>query len=207
MGSLLPILLYFLLLMIDLEYHQQCSRARSSSNKNADYFYLRSADRLPCFFSGTWQLPENHIFTAYRARYDKYEHLRSLKFFICKAGGNKKQIICRKESTDFESINSNQDDISAYYVIGNFDIICVGIGLTYGKRLMQWWINGDNSIEYAQLCAKYLKPRIKEIPQFELEKLQTPQPQPTDAVLGGNDAFQKWLSTAAVLGGKNAPTN
>ncbi|MEG4328631.1 hypothetical protein [Microcoleus sp. herbarium5] len=188
--------------MIDLEYQQQCSRSRSGSNRYADYFYLRSADRVPCFFSGTWELPENHIFTAYRARYDKYEHLRLLKFLICRVGGNTRRIICRRESFDFDENNLYEDDISAYYIIGNFDVICAGIGLTYGKRLLEWWVNGNGSIEYAELCAKYLKPRIKEIPAFELEKLKVPQPQPTDAVLGGNSAFQKWLSTAAVLGGK-----
>lgn len=55
-------------------------------------------------------------------------------------------------------------------------------------------------IEYAELCAKYLKPRVKGIPAFELEKLKVSQPQPTDAVLG-SDTFSRWLSMAAVLGG------
>jgi hypothetical protein len=64
---------------------------------------------------------------------------------------------------------------------------------------MEWWNKGDGSIEYAKLCAKYLKPRIKEIPVSELEKLKVPQPKPTDAVLGG-DHFSRWLSTAAVFG-------
>lgn len=71
---------------------------------------------------------------------------------------------------------------------------------------MEWWNKGDGSIEYAELCAKYLKPRIKEIPAEEIAKLN-PQPQATDAVLGGDSAFQKWLSTAAVLGGQQQKVN
>jgi hypothetical protein len=67
---------------------------------------------------------------------------------------------------------------------------------------MEWWNKGDGSIAYAELCAKYLKPRIKEIPKFELDKLTELKPQPTDAVFGGDTGFQKWLSTAAVLGGR-----
>jgi hypothetical protein len=189
--------------MMLLEYKQQCSRSRNNSNRYADYFYLRSFDRSPCFFTGVWELPENHLFTAYRAKYDKFEHLRFLKFFICKVGGDKEQIICRRES--FDLVDITEDDVSAYYVMGNFEVVCSGTGLTYGKRLMEWWNAGDGSIEYAELCAKYLKPRVKQIPQFELDKLAELKPQPTDAVLGGDTAFQKWLSTAAVLGG-NKPT-
>jgi len=73
---------------------------------------------------------------------------------------------------------------------------------TYAPRLMEWWNKDDGSIEYAELCAKYLKPRIKEIPKFELDKLTELKPRPTDAVFGGDTGFQKWLSTAAVLGGR-----
>jgi hypothetical protein len=112
-----------------------------------------------------------------------------------------KQACIRKKKS---SINGRyfylRSHVGLPFVAGNFKIICHGRGRTYGKGLLKWWLNGDYSIEYAELCAKYLKPRIKEIPQFDLEKLRLPQPADTDAVLGGDAAFQKWLSTAAVFG-------
>jgi len=186
-----------------IQYRQQCDRTRSNSNRRADYFYLRCKDRSPYStnLEGEWELPENHLFTCYRARYDRYEHLRVVNFFICKVGSQEKNIIS-SNSTRFDTDETELSNL-VYYVTGNFNIIVAGIGLTYGRRLMEWWKVGDGSIAYAELCAKYLKPRIMQIPQFELDQLTELKPQPTDAVLGGEDnAFQKWLSTAAVLGGK-----
>lgn len=191
--------------MIQIQYRQQCSRTRRNSNRNAHYFYLRCKDRSPYSpnLEGEWELPENHLFTCYRAKYDKFEHLRVVNFWVCKPGGQEKNIISSKGVNLFDVVEPELPTL-VYYVIGNFDIIVAGIGLTYGRRLMEWWNAGDGSIAYAELCAKYLKPRIKQIPQFELDKLTKPKPQPTDAVLGNKDAaFQKWISTAAVLGGKN----
>jgi hypothetical protein len=142
------------------------------------------------------------LFSVYSAIYD-YEHLQSIDFFILQAGGDE-QIIYRSNG-QIKSDKSEFDlksHLGLPFVAGKFKIICHGRGRTYGKRLLKWWLNSDYSIEYAKLCAKYLKPRVKQIPQFELDKLSEPQPQGTDAVLGGDAAFQKWLLTAAVLGGK-----
>jgi len=188
--------------MIDILYKQVCIR-KNKSSINGRYFYIRSHDRVPTFFEGIFELPEGHLFSVYSAIYD-YEHLQSIDFFILQAGGDE-QIIYR--SNGQIKFDKSEFDLKSHlglpFVAGKFKIICHGRGRTYGKRLLEWWLNGDYSIEYAELCAKYLKPRIKEIPQFELDKLSEPQPQATDAVLGGSDtAFQKWLSTAAVLGGR-----
>ena len=138
------------------------------------------------------------MFSVYSAIYD-YEHLQSIDFFILQAGGDE-QIIYR--SNGQIKFDESEFKPTLPFVAGKFKIICHGKGKTYGKRLLEWWLNGDYSISYAELCAKYLKPRVKQISQFKLDKLSEPQPQATDAVLGGSDtAFQKWLSTAAVLGG------
>lgn len=189
--------------VIQIQYRQQCDKTRPNNNRLADYFYLRCKDRSPYStnLEGEWDLPENHIFTCYRARYDKYEHLRVVNFFLCKVGSQEKSIISSNGAGLFEA-NKTELSTLVFYVVGNFDIISTGLGLTYGRRLMKWWSDGDGSIAYAELCAKYLKPRIKEIPQFEIKKLAELKPQPTDVVLGGDTAFQKWLSTAAILGGK-----
>ncbi len=189
--------------MIDIFYKQACIRKKKSSI-NGRYFYVQSHDRAPTFFEDTFELPEGHLFSLYSAIYD-YEHLQSIDFFILQAGGANEQIIYR--SNGQIKFDKSEFDLKSRFglpfVAGNFKIICYGRGKTYGKRLLEWWLNGDYSIEYAELCAKYLKPRVKQIPQFELDKLSEPQPQATDAVLSSSDtAFQKWLSTAAVLGGK-----
>jgi hypothetical protein len=173
--------------MIKITYvqeHKQNSRKTSGS-----YFYVRTHFLKEFDFAGEWYLPERATFSVYRAEYHYYP--KSIEFWICAIG------------KDF-----SEERISIYpsgnvaSVQGKFRIIAESDSKTYAPRLMQWWNAGDGSIEYAELCAKYLKPRIKQIPQFELDKLAEPKPQLTDAVLGGDSAFQKWLSTAAVLGGK-----
>ena len=65
--------------------------------------------------------------------------------------------------------------------------------------LKEFHFNGE---WYLPENATYIQSCINQIPQFELDKLSHPKPQPTDAVLGSDAVFQKWLSTAAVLGGK-----
>jgi len=165
--------------------HDRNSRATSGS-----YFYVRTHSLESFDWSGEWDLPESATFSVYRAEYHYYP--RSVEFWICSA------------SEQFEenriSIYSSGNVAS---VQGKFQIIACSDSKTYAPRLMDWWNKGDGSIAYAQLCAKYLKPRVKSIPAEELAALN-PQPQRTDAVLGGDSAFQKWLSTAAVLGGKKA---
>lgn len=185
--------------MVEISYKQQCTRHREPDIKGR-YFYVRSHDRSPAFFEGMFKLPEGHLFTAYSAIYN-YTYLQSIDFFILQAGGDE-QVIYRLNGQVSFDLSEFNPSLSPF-VIGKFKVVCQGSGKTYGKRLIEWWLNGDYSLEYAELCAKYLKPRIKEIPAFELEKLKVPQPQPTDAVLGGDD-FSRWLSTAAVLGGKRA---
>ena len=187
--------------MIDIIYKQACIRKKKISI-NGRYFYLRSHDRVPAYFEGIFELPEGHLFSVYSAIYD-YEHLQSKDFFILQAGGEEDEQIIYRSNGQIK-FDKSEFDLKSHlglpFVAGKFKIICHGTGKTYGKRLLEWWVNGDYSIEYAELCAKYLKPRVKEIPAFELDKLKVPQPQPTDAVIGG-DEFSRWLSTAAVLGG------
>lgn len=164
------------------QHHKQNSRQTSGS-----YFYVRTHSLKEFDFAGEWYLEEGATFSVYRSEYHHYPI--STEFWICAVG----------ESLDLERI-SIHPSANVGFIEGNFQIIAYSNSKTYAPRLIEWWNKGDGSIEYAQLCAKYLKPRIKEIPQFELDKL-FPQPKPTDAVLGGDD-FQRWLSTAAVLGGK-----
>lgn len=174
--------------MIKITYAQQCDR--NSRKTSGSYFFVRTHSIKEFDFNGAWQLPEGATFSVYRSEYHYYP--LSVEFWICSAS---------------ESFEENRISIypsgNVASVSGKFQIIAEANTKLYAFRLMEWWNKGDGSIEYAELCAKYLKPRIKEIPAFELEKLKVPQPQPTDAVLGGDSAFQKWLSTAAVLGGKN----
>jgi hypothetical protein len=172
--------------MIKITYAQECDQ--NSRRTSGSYFYVRTHSLKEFDFRGKWYLEEGATFSVYRSEYHYYP--LSIEFWICSV------------SEDFE-----QNRISIYpngnvaSVSGKFRIIAESNSKTYAPRLMEWWNKGDGSIEYAELCAKYLKPRIKQIPQFELDKLAELKPQPTDAVLGG-DTFQKWLSTAAVLGGK-----
>ena len=163
------------------DYHQ------NSRQTNGRYFYVRTHSLKKFPFTGEWELEEGATFSVYRSEYHYYP--LSIEFLICSV------------SEDFE-----ENRISIYpsanvaAVSGRFRIIAESNSKTYAPRLMEWWNKGDGSIEYAQLCAKYLKPRVKKIPAFELDKLKVPQPQPTDAILGG-DEFSRWLSTAAVFGG------
>jgi len=165
------------------DYHQN---SRGTSGR---YFYVRTHSLKEFEWCGEWYLPENATFSVYRSEYHHYP--LSIGFWICAV-----------------SENLEEERISIYpsgnvaSVQGKFRIIAYSNSKTYAPRLMEWWNKGDGSIEYAELCAKYLKPRVKQIPQFELDKLAELKPQPTDAVLGGDSAFAKWLSTAAVLGGK-----
>lgn len=165
------------------DYHQ------NSRQISGRYFYVRTHSLKEFEWCGEWDLPENATFSVYRAEYHYYP--LSTEFWICAV------------SEQFEN-----ERISIYpsgnvaSVEGKFRIIAESNSKTYAPRLMQWWNAGNGSIKYAELCAKYLKPRVKQIPQFELDKLAELKPQATDAVLGGDKAFQKWLSTAAVLGGR-----
>lgn len=166
------------------QHHKQNSRQTSGS-----YFYVRSHSLKELDWSGELDLEEGATFSVYRSEY--YHYPISIEFWICAV------------SEQFE-----ENRISIYpsgnigSVAGKFQIIAESDSKTYAPRLMQWWNQSDGSIEYAHMSAKYLKPGIKEIPVVELEKLKAPGPRPTDAVLGGDRAFEKWLSTAAVLGGK-----
>lgn len=172
--------------MINITYAQECRR--NSRNTSGSHFYVQTHSIEKLDFDGECYLPEGATFSVYRSEYHYYPI--SVEFWICSV-----------------SENFEEDRISIYpsgnvaSVLGKFQIIAEADSKLYAFRLMEWWNKGNGSIEYAELCAKYLKPRIKEIPAFELEKLAYSQPQPTDAVLGGDSAFQKWLSTAAVLGG------
>lgn len=178
--------------MVKITYSQECDQ--NSKRTSCSYFYVRTHSFEKFNFSGKWDLSEGATFSVYRSEYHYYP--LSVEFWVCSV------------SKSFE-----ENKISIYpsrnvaSVSGKFQIITESNNKLYAFRLMEWWNKGDGSIEYAQLCAKYLKPRIKEIPSFELEKLKVSQPQPTDAVLGGDSAFQKWLSTAAVLGGKAKSLN
>lgn len=70
------------LIMIELEYKQQCDRPerhekgrrKRRHSFNGYYFYIRSHDRSPREFQGIWELPENHLFTVHSAEY-LYNHL------------------------------------------------------------------------------------------------------------------------------------
>jgi hypothetical protein len=167
--------------------HHQNSRQTSGS-----YFRVRTHSLKEFPFIGEWYLEEGATFSVYRSESYHYPLSYSNEFWICAVG----------EDLEEERISIYPSGNVAA-VQGKFTIITYSNSKTYAPRLMEWWNKGDGSIEYAELCAKYLKPRVKQIPQFELDKLVELKPQPTDVVLGG-DNFSCWLSTAAVLGGKKA---
>jgi len=176
--------------MIKILYAQE--HHQNSRRTSGTYFYVCTHSIKEFPFIGEWYLEEGSTFSVYRSEYYHYPLSPSTEFWICAVG------------KDLE-----EERISIYpsgnvaAVQGKFKIIAYSNSKTYAPRLMEWWNKGDGSIAYAELCVKYLKPRIKQIPHFELDKLSEPQPQATDAVLGCSDtAFQKWLSTAAVLGGR-----
>lgn len=173
--------------MVKVTYAQECRR--NSRNTSGTYFYVRTHSIGEFDFNGEWYLPEGATFSIYRSEYHYYPI--SVEFWLCSVS----------ESFD-ESRISIYPSGNVASVSGKFQIIAESNSKLYAFRLMDWWNKGDGSIEYAYLCAKYLKPGIKEIPVVELEKLKASRPRPTDAVLGGDRAFEKWLSTAAVLGGK-----
>ncbi|MEG4997830.1 hypothetical protein [Microcoleus sp. B4-D4] len=142
------------------------------------------------------ELQEGDLFTVFRTMYHSYYGCQ-ISFFICKVGNTDNQAI-------YSYHNEDDEENLPGWVKGKFEIVCCEERARYANRLIKWWQKGDRTVEYAQLCAKYinLPIRDKEIPKIELEKLSLSRPQPTDAVMGGDAAFQKWLSTAAVLGGK-----
>ena len=176
--------------MVKIIYAQEC--CRNSRGTSGHYFYVRTHSFKEFDFTGEWDLQNGATFSVYRSEYHHYP--LSIEFWICSV------------SEDFDenriSIYSSGNVAS---VSGKFRIIAESNSKIYAPRLMEWWNKGDGSIAYAELCAKYLKPRIKEIPLFELENLKVLEPQPTDAVLGG-DAFSRWLSTAAVFGSWRSKT-
>jgi len=173
--------------MIKITYAQEYDQ--NSTRTSGTYFYVHTHSIKEFPFIGEWHLEEGSTFSVYRSEYYHYPLSPSTEFWICAVG----------QDLDEERISTG----NVASVQGKFQIIAYSDSKIYAPRLMEWWNKGDGSIAYAELCAKYLKPRVKQIPQFELDKLSEPQPQATDAVLGGSDtAFQKWLSTAAVLGGK-----
>lgn len=175
--------------MIEITYAQ--NYRQNSRGTSGSYFYVRTHSLDKFDFRGEWDLPNNATFSVYRLEYHHYPI--SKEFWICAVG----------EDLENERISIYPSGNVAS-VEGKFRIIAEATHDPYSSRLMEWWNAGDGSIAYAELCAKYLKPRIMQIPQFELDQLTEPKPKATDAVLGGKDAaFQKWLSTAAVLGGKH----
>lgn len=163
-----------------------------SNGKKVELFLARSGELQPDFDNELWVVPNGTIFSAYYLYANYFP--KDQEFWICKAGGNTESEIVISRYVDNQSIEIG--------INGNFEIIAYGKGNTYCPRLKAWWKAGDRSERYARLCAQYLKPRITKIPESELVFLA--EPQPTDAVLGGDAAFQKWLSTAAVLGGKKS---
>jgi len=175
--------------MIKITSAQECDQNRRKTS--GFYFYVRTHSIDKFDFRGEWYLPSGATFSVYQSEYHDPIYTQ---FWICGIDENlENERISIYPSGNVASIE------------GKFRIIAEANSKTYSPRLMEWWNAGDGSIAYAELCAKYLKPRIKQIPQFELDKLTEPKPQPTDAVLGGKDAaFPKWLSTAAVLGGNRA---
>jgi len=173
--------------MIKITYAQECDQ--NSRRTSGTYFYVRTHSIKEFPFIGKWYLEEGSTFSVYRSEYHYYPI--STEFWIC--------AVSEQFAEDRISIYPAGNVAS---VQGKFQIIAHSDSKTYAPRLIEWWNKGDGLIEYAELCTNYLKPRVKQIPQFELDKLAELKPQPTDAVLGGDSAFQKWLSTAAVLGGR-----
>jgi hypothetical protein len=174
-------------MMIKITYAQE--HRQNSRQIRGSYFYVRTHYLKEFHFNGEWYLPENATFSVYRAEY--HYHPLSTEFWICAVGKQleKKKIIVFPQGRTAS-------------IEGKFKIVAYSNCKTYSPRLIKWWNEGDGSIEYAELCTKYIQSCINQIPQFELDKLSHPKPQPTDAVLGSDAVFQKWLSTAAVLGGK-----
>jgi len=169
-------------------YAQEHRQNRKANVGN--YFYVRTHSIDKFDFTGIWNLPNDATFSAYRSIYQY--HPISKEFWIC--------VVDESSTVQRISIYPSGNVAS---VEGKFRIIVKANHDPYSSRLIKWWNAGDGSIAYAELCAKYLKPRIMQIPQFELDQLAELKPQPTDAVIGGDTAFQKWLSTAAVSGGKH----
>lgn len=97
-------------------------------------------------------IEEESIFTIFEQNGDK-RGTDEFFFSICKTTG------------------SDSEDISNYgkgFCKGNFEIIVRGEGKTKAPRLMKWWIeSSDNSLEFAEHCAKYIEKRgIKELPSL-----------------------------------------
>lgn len=163
----------------------------NSRKTKVELFTAKSADSndsLPSFSDDCWVLEENTIFTCYYLWKNRYPIEQT--FWICRAG------------SEVENQIKIADD---KWISGKFEIIVEGDGNLYAKRLKDWWNAGDRSEKYARLCAQYLKPRITKIPEHELTFLSEPQPQPTDAVLGGMSAQPRPFD--AVLGGKRPINN
>jgi hypothetical protein len=180
-GSFPPSSFFLMIRILYTQEHHQNSRRTSGR-----YFYVRTHSLKEFEWSGEWYLPENATFSVYRSEY--YHYPISTEFWICAVSEQfEEERISIYPSENVESVE------------GKFRIIAYSNSKTYAPRLMEWWNASDGSIEYAELCAKYLKPRIKQIPQFELDKLAELKPQPTDAVLGGDIATVKVVRTKSAI--------
>ncbi|MEK0184811.1 hypothetical protein [Microcoleus anatoxicus] len=146
--------------MIKITYTQE--HHQNSRQTSGRYFYVCTHSLKEFEWSGEWYLPEGATFSVYRSEYHHYP--LSIEFWIC--------AVSEEFAENRISIYPSGNVAS---VAGKFQVIAESDSKTYAPRLMQWWNKGDGSIEYAKLCVKYLKPRIKEIPAEELAKLN-PQP-------------------------------
>jgi len=143
--------------MVKITYVQNC--CQNSQKTIGNYFYVRTHSLDKFDFKGEWHLPNNTTFSVYRSEHHNYPV--SKEFWICAVNEDlENERIGTYPSGDLASIE------------GKFRIITEANHDPYSSRLMQWWNAGDGSIAYAELCAKYLKPRIMQIPQFELDNLQ-----------------------------------
>lgn len=98
-----------------------------------------------CYYADTTN--ESQLFTIFLQDGDKYG-TDTIDFYICKT---------LSADTEINQIVHNYTDC---YCKGHFAVIAHGSGKTKAPRLMKWWIdNPDQSLEYAQLCAKAIQKR------------------------------------------------
>lgn len=68
--------------------------------------------------------------------------------------------------------NAINKDVASYgdgFCNGNYRVVAAGQTKTLAPRLMDWWINGAKTLEFAEHCAKHINVRgLKNIPAMEV---------------------------------------
>lgn len=148
--------------MIEIEY----VNGNESHSSNWQKFYVEGLEKFAVKEDFDANQQDNHH------NYQGYVCLdipTGTVFSVFSQSGNKRGTedfcfyICVAEEKAMQDISN-----LPAFIKGNFRVVAEGITLTKAPRLMDWWINSGRtqSLEFAELCAKYIDKRgLKILPE------------------------------------------